>query len=233
MPSFTFCESVVRGDCYRTIFPAGKQFITIGAGGAFAVCGSGSIRHCVRQTLRRKIGRESEPSAAATDSQSIKTTECGGLHGYDGSKNISGRKRHLLADTVSLLLEAKVHTADILDNKGGKLLLEKLNEKFPRTRHCRTDMDYRGDFPAWCKENPVGRLKSLNVRAVGSVEPLPHFTILKRRWAVERALAWIGRYIRMSKDYKFLPETGKSFIYAAMSRLRLKRLTKHIEKSAI
>ena len=82
-----------------------------------------------------------------------KQQNAGGLHSYDGGKKISGRKRHLLVDTVGLLLKAKIHAADILDNKGGKLLLENLNEKFSRIRHCRADISYRGDFPNWCKEN--------------------------------------------------------------------------------
>jgi len=62
---------------------------------------------------------------------------------------------------------------------------------------------------------------------------MPRFTVLKRRWVVERAIAWIGRNRRMSKDYEFLTKTNESFIYAAMSRLMLKRLTKGVEKSTI
>jgi transposase len=193
----------------------------------------------LRETLRKKIGREIEPSAAVIDSQSIKTTERGGLHGYDGGKKISGRKRHLLVDTIGLLLKAKIHAADILDNKGGKLLLENLNEKFPQIRHCWADMGYRGDFPNWCKENlgwtiEIVKRPSRWGRYPEGVEPplKPRFTVLKRRWVVERTIAWIGRYRRMSKDYEFLTETSESFIYAAMSRLMLKRLTKGVEKQA-
>lgn len=146
----------------------------------------------------------------------------------------------MLVDTLGLLLKAKVHAGDILDNQGGKLLLENLKDQFQGIVFCWADMGYRGDFPAWCKRYLGWTIEIVKRpckwgRYPEDVEPplMPRFTVLKRRWVVERTIAWIGRNRRMSKDYEFLTETSESFIYAAMSRLMLKRLTKDVEKPVI
>jgi putative transposase len=172
------------------------------------------VHTTLRGQVRVQAGRDAEPSASIIDSQSVKTTERDGLHGYDGGKKINGRKRHILVDTLGLVLKAKVYAADILDRDGARLLLEPVKQMFARLSHLWADMDYRGEVIEWIKEqfgwtiNVVQRPRKW-VRCPVDEEPLPlsRFTVLKRRWVVERTFAWLGRYRRMSKDYEYLTDT--------------------------
>jgi putative transposase len=189
------------------------------------------IHTALRVQVRRQVGRAPEPSAAIIDTQSIKTTERGGDHGYDGGKKVNGRKRHLLVDTLGLVLKVKVHAANMSDAVGAKLLLESSEQQFPCLQHLWADMGYRGELLPWITEHLGWRVEIVKRprkwgRYPVGVEPppLPAFTVLPRRWVVERTLAWIGRYRRMSKEYDYLPESSEAWIYAAMSRLMLKRL---------
>ena len=175
----------------------------------------------LRKQVRRRKRREESPSAGIIDSQTVKTTEQGGPRGYDAGKKINGRKRHLLVDTIGLVLMVIVHAASIQDRDGAKLVLEAIRGLFPRLQLIWADGGYRGQLVDWVKSTFNWFLE-----IVKRPEDQVDFTPLPRRWVVERTFGWLGRYRRLSKDYERLPETSESLIYAAMAHLMLRRLVR-------
>lgn len=181
------------------------------------------LNDVLRSKVREQAGRDPEPSAAIIDSQSVKTSAVAGERGYDASKKVNGRKRHLLVDVLGLLLAVYVHPANIQDRDGAKGLLARAKAKgFARLQLIWADGGYRGlPLAAWTLVL-TGWLLTLVERTADQVG----FQVLPRRWVVERTLAWLGRYRRLSKDYEVCPQTSEAFIYAAMVHLMLKRLAR-------
>lgn len=180
------------------------------------------INSRLRSQLRELEGRHPEPSAGIIDSQTVKTTEKGGVKGYDAGKKINGRKRHILVDTMGLILMVVVHAASIQDRDGAKLVFDKIFHVFPKLHLIWADAGYAGLLVHW-----VRYFIGCGLEIVKRSDRTEGFKVLPRRWLVERTLAWFGRYRRLSKDYEYLPETSESMIYAAMTHLMLRRLARH------
>ena len=168
-------------------------------------------------------------------SESAKTTEIGGERGSDGNKPIKGRKRHILVDTLGLLLKVIVHPASLQDRQGGHLLVEAIKGQLPTLTRIWADQGYTGAFKTWASTElqldlevvypwwrQMQRYFPEMLNEQGFDAQAIH--VLPRRWVVERTFAWPGRTIRLSKDFERLGETPETWCYMAMSRL-LRRLT--------
>jgi len=184
------------------------------------------INAALRIELREADDREPEPSAAILDSQSVKMSDVKGVRGYDAGKKVNGRKRHILVDTLGLLLMVIVHAADIQDRDGAKLVLEKVRERFSRLRLIWADGGYTGKLIDWVKDtcNWVLEIVRRDPNTKG-------FQVLPRRWVVERTFGWLSQYRRLSRDYEVLTETSEAMIYAAMIHLMVRRLVRQAQTS--
>jgi len=177
----------------------------------------------LRERTRVEVGREPTPSAVCIDSQSVKTTEMGGPErGYDGGKKINGRKRHLLVDTLGLLLVVLITSAGLDDGAAAPILLGHVTpQDFPRLVTIFADQKYHNHaLEAWMAEHRAGWHIDVKMRPAGT----KGFTPLEKRWVIERTNAWHGRYRRNSKDYERSIESSTAMIQISHIHLMLNRL---------
>jgi putative transposase len=178
------------------------------------------LHDTVRAQVRQHAGRHKHPTAGCLDSQSVKTTELGGERGYDKGKNVKGRKRHVLVDTLGLLMAVIVTAASVSDPAGARLLFPHLGGACKKLRLIWVDGAYRGQVVEWAAQH-----RRFVLRVTLRPDGCKGCVLLPRRWVVERTLGWLNQSRRLSKDYERLPQSSEAMIYLSMTPLMLRRLT--------
>ncbi|MGO9602500.1 MAG: IS5 family transposase [Candidatus Binataceae bacterium] len=174
---------------------------------------------------REQNDREASPTACIVDSQSVKSAEKGGPcidpHGFDAGKLIKGKKRHILVDTLGLLLHALVTSANVQDRDGGLMLLSTMFGQFPFLEKLFADSAYAG--PVF-HDGLARVMPGLATEIVRRSDRAKGFLVVHKRWIVERTIGWLGRCRRLAKDWENLSHNALAFLRLASIRLMLRKL---------
>lgn len=180
------------------------------------------INDALRAVVRIEEGKDSEPTAAILDSQTVRSDGHGGDVGYDAGKKTKGRKRFILVDTIGLILGVAITPADAQERAGARLLLEPLLPELGCLRRLWVDGGYSGpEFSQWVHQEAP----QLEVEVIKRSDGSRGFQVLPKRWVVERTFGWLMRHRRLVRDYENTESSAAGWIAVALIRIMLGRLS--------
>jgi transposase len=177
----------------------------------------------LRDRLRTVAGRDAEPTAGIIDAQSIKSASSvpAASRGFDAGKKVNGRKRHIVVDTLGLLLAVTVTAASQADRDAGREVLARLHQRHWRITRVWADGGYTGQLVDLAR-----RLLHMALTVVKRSDERAGFVVLPKRWLVERTFAWLMRSRRLARDYETRTDSAEAMIWWSMSMLLSRRLAR-------